>query len=54
MNITLSEEEITAIRRINARIQGHFGGLAKSQKKTRAARKSIKKAIRVRLETAAA
>jgi len=53
MQIQLSVEEIAAIRRINARIQGHFGGLAKhqNQKKTR---QRARKGAKARLEAAAA
>jgi len=40
MQIQLSPEEITAIRRMNARIQGHFGGLAKTKKKARTSRRN--------------
>jgi hypothetical protein len=53
MQIQLSEEEITAIRRINARIQGHFGGLAKHQNKKKT-RERARKGAKSRMQAAAA
>jgi len=52
MNIELDEELIRFVRRLNAKINGTLGGASRSKKKVRAARKSIKKAVRVRLQAA--
>lgn len=52
MTLKLSEQEITLFRKINARIQGHFGGLAKSRNKIRASRTNVNKATKSRLQAA--
>lgn len=52
MNIELSPEEIKMFRRVNARIQGHFGGLAKSRNKKKSLRANVRKGVKARAKAA--
>jgi len=48
MKIQISDQEVTAIRRLNARINGTIGGAIKNRKRAAASRRNIKHAIRAR------
>ncbi len=52
MQITLTPDQAQVLRSIGAKINGAFGGAARTKKKTRAARRNVKQATKTRLEAA--